>query len=520
MSKVTKIKHDASSVPDWDMKSLEKTIVSDETQTSDAESDNEDSQDNVAFEIKRLKALTERADELYKLEEWSTSERYIQSILKTLEKPFLRYYKNPDTGSHSRTDWLLTLLEVQNKQNKWSDGLGTVAEIERTSLNECAVQSIPGLLEYWRSLFYFRLGDLELAQRLCKKAVKRRQKDPSSEKWEEAVQLMVQILAATGDDIEMHVYLSWLPPQKRVLLLPQAQHRPEIYTPSTTTDDGETLYQESEDGEIELLAPVDIEEKRRILQEWELDIGPDGRILMKSEQAIDNAINHIINNNDKALADIIFDDVIYDSDHMTPLHRAINQNNIEMVKLLLEKGAPTLSLTSKGWSALVIAIWKASNEMVEFLLELGLLGNGKGQGRNFELVAACRHDIDDRVLKIKALLEKGADVNQTSESGFAPLMALSTCVDKEDGRIALAMLLKTGINVNQVDHNGDTALHYGAEFGKTDYVVRLLQAGADASIKNKQGETPLDLASNGSLIQRLLTLPAAHLRIDTSERNF
>ncbi|PNG99109.1 hypothetical protein TSOC_015118, partial [Tetrabaena socialis] len=44
--------------------------------------------------------------------------------------------------------------------------------------------------------------------------------------------------------------------------------------------------------------------------------------------------------------------------------------------------------------------------------------------------------------------------------------------------------------------NGHTALHWASGRNRTEVVGALLRAGADASLKNRDGETPLDIVKN------------------------
>jgi len=60
----------------------------------------------------------------------------------------------------------------------------------------------------------------------------------------------------------------------------------------------------------------------------------------------------------------------------------------------------------------------------------------------------------------------------------------------------VSMLLKTGTNVNDVNLEGNTPLHFTAQYGKDNRTaLELLKGGANSSLRNKNYETPLDLAS-------------------------
>jgi len=51
------------------------------------------------------------------------------------------------------------------------------------------------------------------------------------------------------------------------------------------------------------------------------------------------------------------------------------------------------------------------------------------------------------------------------------------------------------VPANVQDANGDTALHDAAQFGHVDVIKSLLAAGADKALKNKAGQTPLQVAT-------------------------
>ena len=63
--------------------------------------------------------------------------------------------------------------------------------------------------------------------------------------------------------------------------------------------------------------------------------------------------------------------------------------------------------------------------------------------------------------------------------------------------------------VHQQNYNGWTALHYAAYWGHLASATRLLEGGADLTLRNKWGDTALDLArSKGkSEVVALLSQP-------------
>jgi ankyrin repeat protein len=72
-------------------------------------------------------------------------------------------------------------------------------------------------------------------------------------------------------------------------------------------------------------------------------------------------------------------------------------------------------------------------------------------------------------------------------------------------------LLDRDVDVNQLDHHGQTLLHLAIGCGYIGIVRALLQHGADVHAKNRDGATPLHIASTinyGPLIVVLLSIGA------------
>ena len=57
------------------------------------------------------------------------------------------------------------------------------------------------------------------------------------------------------------------------------------------------------------------------------------------------------------------------------------------------------------------------------------------------------------------------------------------------------LLLAAGADVNARRDNGQTALHGAAQWGWTEYVKQLAASGAQLEAKDRNGATPLDIAT-------------------------
>jgi ankyrin repeat protein len=110
---------------------------------------------------------------------------------------------------------------------------------------------------------------------------------------------------------------------------------------------------------------------------------------------------------------------------VTALIFAARQNDIDSARFLLEKGADVNLTMADGTSALVTAIINAHYQLASFLLEKGAdpnIADGKGRAglyaavdqRNYMVtdIPQPKSDGSDTLILIKALMDRGADVNQ------------------------------------------------------------------------------------------------------------
>ncbi|CAD7694796.1 unnamed protein product [Ostreobium quekettii] len=99
------------------------------------------------------------------------------------------------------------------------------------------------------------------------------------------------------------------------------------------------------------------------------------------------------------------------------------------------------------------------------------------------LDAAADGDVDE----VKQLLEDGADVNTTDDSGNTPLILGAISGSSEVVRV----LLEAGTDINAQGEIEGTALRLAAPLGNATIVELLVVEGADTEIPDEDGITPL-----------------------------
>ena len=118
------------------------------------------------------------------------------------------------------------------------------------------------------------------------------------------------------------------------------------------------------------------------------------------------------------------------------------------------------------------------------------------------LLVAIEHNENSGVVAV--LIEGGADMNAKDENGET---ALITATENREDTDVLMMLLKAGADVNETDEDGDIALHYAAYWNSNPEVVKMLLAnGAILNCKGEYERTPLMHAVAGSEAGNIIAL--------------
>jgi len=134
-------------------------------------------------------------------------------------------------------------------------------------------------------------------------------------------------------------------------------------------------------------------------------------------------------------------------------------------------------------------------EMVTLLLNTTAGPNPRNRAGETPLHWAARTNNESVIRK---MLEAAADPKLTDNLGRTPLMVAAL----KGKRYAVEALMPVS-EVNLSDRQGNTALHHAATAGDIACIEKLLAAGAKATAKNKDGNTPLELAANEQVQQRL-----------------
>lgn len=115
------------------------------------------------------------------------------------------------------------------------------------------------------------------------------------------------------------------------------------------------------------------------------------------------------------------------------------------------------------------------------------------KGINYTLDDFMKSADSGNNLVVKLFIDSGINVNEKDDNGRTALMYAS---QKTGHASTVQLLLDNGADVNEKDKDGVTALIAALFLQLTDTVQILIEKGADVNVKEKTGFTPLMLASS------------------------
>ncbi|HWH58520.1 MAG TPA: ankyrin repeat domain-containing protein [Terriglobales bacterium] len=193
----------------------------------------------------------------------------------------------------------------------------------------------------------------------------------------------------------------------------------------------------------------------------------------------------------------------------------------KIANLLLANGAELEARDVEGATPLIRAAEFGNSDVVKVLLDHGAdIEARDNNGQTSLIAAACECasiDMPETIDVLKLLVAKKADVNANDKDGETALMAAAAAGETSN----VLFLLDSGAQMNARDHDGDTALMLAAGAGPynavraletTDAAKLLFARGADTGIRNKHGQTALNLAvkSGRNDVAALLRNAAKH----------
>ncbi|KAJ3125939.1 hypothetical protein HK098_008019 [Nowakowskiella sp. JEL0407] len=188
---------------------------------------------------------------------------------------------------------------------------------------------------------------------------------------------------------------------------------------------------------------------------------------------------------------------VVDDNLATPLHHAASLGNIEIVEMLLDKGANPNSGDNTGRTPLFIAACDNQPDVVKLLVKRGAdidLGN---KDRVTALASAL---FRENLEMVQLLHDLGADLTAVWACGCTALLHSAI-----EGKLeAVRVLIELDVDIHYGDRkNGMTALHLAALRGHLEIVKLLIKNGASPNVPSFDMLTPLHNAASNNHVEVL-----------------
>lgn len=205
----------------------------------------------------------------------------------------------------------------------------------------------------------------------------------------------------------------------------------------------------------------------------------------------DNLLFRAIVTGNRELVQILldngFDPVQPNGNKITPIEYAANANSVEIMDLLVSKGA-SLTVPSPRMSLLFRAAVSGGAEALHYLLDRGFaIDEQAANGRTPLLMALDFGNVE----AARGLMMRGANINLANSDGTVPV----EIAVKKGSPDMIDLFISKKADLTKVDgRTGKSLLHEAALRGNSAIVGKLLAAGIPKNIKDKKGYTALSYA--------------------------
>lgn len=184
--------------------------------------------------------------------------------------------------------------------------------------------------------------------------------------------------------------------------------------------------------------------------------------------------------------------IIQNNNKDLPMHMAMQNPNIEVLKLLQKHGTPIYQENIGKESVASLAVKSNNSEILKTIFHWLRPYESiylKDPMINSLLLSSIQ---SKSVVSTTHLLKHTPDLNAPIYEGMNPLQYIC---EREDEQQLNALLSFDGqLDINKQDNLGYTALHYACKRQNKQMVLALLEKGADATLKNHFGEDSLFIA--------------------------
>ena len=167
---------------------------------------------------------------------------------------------------------------------------------------------------------------------------------------------------------------------------------------------------------------------------------------------------------------------------------AVKSDDAAAVASLLRRGFDANTLDPKGLHGLFIAVQEPSPKVAEVMIRWPKTNVEFRTAKDESplMLASLKGHLD----LVKKLVERGGDVNKP---GWTPLHYAAT-----NGHLEIMnFLLEHHAYIDAESPNKTTPLMMAAQYGTAPAVKLLLEAGADATLRNELGLNAIDFANRG-----------------------